>query len=227
MKQLLTIAFAAVLVAVASAGHIQYTVCSDSAYNCAGPSCVNVELPDSKCASYGNATAPKSQYLECTTFAGLCAVINYYPTPACAGQAMSKADLVCGECYPQDDGSFIAPKCLYTTTGEPRMNVTKCTDSKCRNCESIEGVVAGQCVPENTKSSFTKLSASRGSALKAIANPPGTASSELMGFRPCELIFRAAWDEASCNGTVAEEALIPADTCLNGAKLSCKAGPVV
>uniref|UniRef100_A0A7S1Q6F1 Leishmanolysin-like peptidase n=1 Tax=Neobodo designis TaxID=312471 RepID=A0A7S1Q6F1_NEODS len=220
----------ALLMAAASATYITYTKCEQSAYDCAGPSCQSVDIPTDQCTMAGNATDPKSQFLECTTFAGLCAVVNYFPTAACGGKPAYKTDFVCGECYPQDDGTFVAPRCHYSPSGTPQMNISKCTDSKCRDCTPVAGVDAGECVPGHSnakKTVLTSASAKLAGTFLPAAAPSTSTSSELVGFRPCELVFQAMWPESNCTGgSPVRQQLIPARTCLNGGMVTCKAGQV-
>lgn len=197
----------------ATAAYVQYTECPDSQYDCSGPSCQTVDLPEGQCEANGNSTVHDSQWLECTPYAGLCAAIDYYAGSACSGHPQAKSDFICGECYKQGDGSgYVTPKCFYSNDGVPLLNITHCRDDKCSDCSGADSVVANSCVEDESKVA---------KAFKKPASVQGTSSSKFTGFRPGEFLYRMAWTTPDCSGDARAKEMIPARTCLNGAMLSC------
>lgn len=220
MKQL---AVALVLLPLAAtAAYVQYTICPESLYDCAGSSCRTIDLPEGQCQASGNSSMHDSQWLECMPYAGLCAAVDYYSSAACTGRPEFKNDLVCGECYKHSDGSgYVTPKCFYTNDGVPMLNVTQCRDDKCQDCDAADSVIANSCL--DNQATLAKVASK---TQNVVRNNNGAASltgssSKFVGFRPCEFLFREMWLTPDCSGNRYSKDIVPARTCINGVRLGC------
>jgi hypothetical protein len=205
MNMLLALALCMALASTASAKYVEYTFCNASKYWCSGESCFSVSIPEGSCQPAGQG---RSQILSCVPNAALCLEADYWNATSCTGFPTGRNDLVCGECYPQKDGTFKRVDCAYINDTVPFVNVTRCTDSRCApstcSWNATETLVYNTCLPREHDGQQEGMLT-------------------LRGFKPCSLLAIGQFKSADCTSTPSI-VIVPARSCLDGVTVSCHEG---